>query len=130
MKVYMDVCCLNRLFDDQTQDKVRLETEAIISILKRCANSQDWRLVGSDIILFEISKNPDAAKRQKVLRLHDGAHMKTKYNAEIKSRAERFRKCGAKLLDSMHLASAEYAKVDVFLTADKQLLSTASRSDI
>ena len=31
MKVYMDVCCLNRPFDNQSQDKVRFETEAIIT---------------------------------------------------------------------------------------------------
>ncbi|WP_420642969.1 hypothetical protein [Candidatus Leptofilum sp.] len=29
MKIYLDVCCLNRPFDDQTQDRMRLETEAI-----------------------------------------------------------------------------------------------------
>lgn len=25
MRIYMDACCLNRPFDDQTQDKVRIE---------------------------------------------------------------------------------------------------------
>jgi len=25
MKIYLDVCCLNRLFDGQVQDRVRLE---------------------------------------------------------------------------------------------------------
>jgi len=25
MKIYLDVCCLNRPFDDQVQDRVRLE---------------------------------------------------------------------------------------------------------
>lgn len=129
MKVYLDVCCLNRLFDDQLQDKVRLETEAIVSILKHCANGE-WILVGSDIISLEISKNTDAVKRQKVLLLHDGAALKTKYNANIKSRAEQFRGWGAKLFDSLHLASAEYASVDVFLTTDARLIKTAARSDI
>jgi hypothetical protein len=28
--VYMDCCCLNRPTDDQTQDKIRIETDAII----------------------------------------------------------------------------------------------------
>jgi len=126
----MDVCCLNRLFDDQSQDKIRLETEAIVSILKRCANSQGWELIGSDIIILEATKNPGAIKMQKVLRLHDGATIKTKYSAEIKLRAEQFRECGVKLFDSLHLASAEYAEVDVFLTTDKQLLNASLRSDI
>ena len=29
-KIYMDVYCFNRPFDDQTQDRIRLEAEAIL----------------------------------------------------------------------------------------------------
>lgn len=32
MRVYMDNCCFNRPFDDQTQTRVRLETEAKLEI--------------------------------------------------------------------------------------------------
>jgi hypothetical protein len=31
--VYMDCCCLNRPADDQTQDKIRIESDAVIGIL-------------------------------------------------------------------------------------------------
>jgi hypothetical protein len=34
LKIYMDVYCLNRPFDDQSQDKVRFETEDIIAFLR------------------------------------------------------------------------------------------------
>ena len=30
MKIYLDVCCLNRPFDDQTQDRIHLESEAVV----------------------------------------------------------------------------------------------------
>ena len=33
MAIYLDTCCLNRPFDDQTQDRIRLEAEAVILIL-------------------------------------------------------------------------------------------------
>ena len=33
MKIYMDVCCYNRPFDDLSQDRIYLETEAILSII-------------------------------------------------------------------------------------------------
>lgn len=33
-RVYLDVCVLNRLFDDQRQMRIRLETDAILLILK------------------------------------------------------------------------------------------------
>jgi hypothetical protein len=42
MKIYLDVCCLNRPFDDQTQDRIRLETEAVMLILGRIA-AKDWQ---------------------------------------------------------------------------------------
>jgi len=129
MKVYLDVCCLSRLFDDQTQDKIRLETEAIIGVLKRCVDG-GWVLIGSDIIGLEISKNPDIVKKQKVLQLHDGSALRIKYNPTIKSRSEQFGKCGVKLFDSLHMASAEYAGADVFLTTDAQLLKASARTDI
>ncbi|MDR0818354.1 MAG: PIN domain-containing protein [Oscillospiraceae bacterium] len=130
LKVYMDVCCLNRPFDNQSQDKVRFETEAIVSILKRCGVTGDWELIGSDIITAEILKNPDSAKRQKALMLNDGAARKVKYNPEIKARAAQFRELNIKLFDSLHLAAAEYAGVDVFLTTDARLIKAAARSDI
>ncbi|MGH2585054.1 MAG: hypothetical protein ACRDJE_09075 [Dehalococcoidia bacterium] len=39
MRIYFDVCCLNRPFDDQRQERVRLETEALLIAFGRCI----WR---------------------------------------------------------------------------------------
>ena len=33
--IYLDVCCLNRPFDDWSYDRNRLEGEAVITILKQ-----------------------------------------------------------------------------------------------
>ena len=129
MRVYLDVCCFNRPFDDQLQDKVRLEAEAVIGILKRCEN-RGWGLVGSDITKLEITKNQDHVKKQKVLLLYEGITEEIKYNAQIKIRAAQLQEKGVKLLDSLHLSFAEYADVDVFLTTDTRLLKIAVRSDI
>jgi predicted nucleic acid-binding protein len=125
----MDVCCLNRPFDNQSQDKVRFEAEAVISILKRCGTDEGWELIGSDIVHLESSKSQDPIKRQKVLLLHSSATSRVKYNEMIKSRAAEFRKHNVKNFDSLHLASAEYANADVFLTTDAQLIKAAARSD-
>ena len=40
MKIYFDTCCLNRPFNDQTQDRIRRETEAIQTLLKYCFTEQ------------------------------------------------------------------------------------------
>jgi predicted nucleic acid-binding protein len=126
----MDVCCLNRPFDEQTQDKVRFEAEAVISILRRCDLGGYWSLVGSDIIDLEIAKSRDIYKMQKVKLLYGIATERVKCNAAIQSRAASLRDCGAKAFDSLHLASAEFANADVFLTTDAQLLNVAYRSDL
>jgi hypothetical protein len=33
-KIYLDACCLNRPFDDQTQSRIYLEAQAIMTKLK------------------------------------------------------------------------------------------------
>jgi hypothetical protein len=35
MKIYLDNCCYNRPFDDQTQERIHLESEAILTVLQR-----------------------------------------------------------------------------------------------
>ncbi|HUY33380.1 MAG TPA: hypothetical protein VMV69_11585 [Pirellulales bacterium] len=34
MRVYFDICCLKRPFDDQTQTRIHLESEALLSALQ------------------------------------------------------------------------------------------------
>lgn len=33
MLIYLDMCCLKRPFDDQSQPRIRLETEAVLGLL-------------------------------------------------------------------------------------------------
>ncbi|QEP43791.1 hypothetical protein D5085_12055 [Ectothiorhodospiraceae bacterium BW-2] len=65
MRLYLDNCCLNRPFDDQSNLRIHLESEAIKTILKQC-DTGDWQLLVSDVLLFEIAKTPDQEKRQKL----------------------------------------------------------------
>jgi hypothetical protein len=57
--IYLDACCLNRPFDDQTIDRVRLESEAVLLILKRI-ESDEWEWVSSEVLEFEINQTPDS----------------------------------------------------------------------
>jgi hypothetical protein len=40
LKIYLDVCCLNRPLDDQVQERIRRETAAIMHILSYFATGQ------------------------------------------------------------------------------------------
>lgn len=55
--VYLDVCCLNRPFNDQTQDRIRLESAAVLTVLKRVGYGR-LLLIGSTAIQAEIEQEP------------------------------------------------------------------------
>ncbi len=127
MRIYMDLCCLNRPFDSQDEEKIRLEADAVISILKRCEKGE-WVLVGSDIIDYELSKNPDPDKKEKVEILYSISKEKIGMNEEILNRAEYLENLGFSAYDALHIASAEYGGVDVLLTTDEGIIRKVKKN--
>jgi predicted nucleic acid-binding protein len=125
--IYLDVCCLNRPFDDQSQSRVRIEAEAVLSILEMAAE-QKVEVLGSDIIDDELSQNPDHERREKVELLLTIATSNIPLTTNIERRAEELQKLGIAPLDALPLASAENASADCFLTTDDRLLRQASRN--
>lgn len=126
MKIYLDVCCLNRPFDDQSQPRVRLEAEAVLSMLKM-AGERELELLGSDILDDELSQNPDAERREKLELLLDIAASHVALTAAIERRAAELQTWNITPHDALHLASAEAAHADYFLTTDDYLLRRARR---
>jgi predicted nucleic acid-binding protein len=126
MTIYLDVCCLNRPFDDQVQNRVRLEAEAILSILEM-AGAGKLELAGSDIIDGELSQMPDDERREKVELLLGATTKHISLTTTIERRSTELQKWNISPLDALHLASAEAARVDYFLTTDDYLLRRARR---
>ncbi len=121
MKIYMDVCCLNRPFDDQNQDRIHLEAESVLSILSFVEKGK-WHLLNSDAILYEINKIPDTERKIEVRFVISLAKEYIRLNKKIFERAEQIQKIGVKSFDALHVACAEVGKADIFLTTDDQLL--------
>jgi len=124
MKIYMDVCCLCRPFDDLQNRKIQLEAEAILTILDRC--SRDWELIGSVVIDDEISRMTDGEKRLKVeqkLALYSDY---IELNEVIFSQVTTYQKAGLKLFDALHLACAQNGKT-IFLTTDNRIITLAKK---
>lgn len=124
MKIYLDVCCINRPFDDQTEERVRMESEAVLVILKRCLS--EWTLIGSEAIDYEISRIPDAERRSKVERIASISREKTIVDESIVSRAREIQMQGLTPMDALHLACAERS-ADIMLTTDDEILRAAIR---
>ena len=129
MKIYMDLCCYNRPFDDLSQDRVYFEAEAVLSIIKRCKNS-GWILVSSAVIDIESTKQKDLDKLKKVQGIYKAAREHFPLTKQAEERAAFFQLNGIKRFDSFHLAVAEINKADIFLTTDDRLLKAAKRLDL
>ncbi|MFH1227461.1 MAG: PIN domain-containing protein [Planctomycetota bacterium] len=128
MRIYLDVCCLNRPFDDQTQKRIHLESEAILVILEQCQR-RVWELINSQAIENEIAHIPDSERRKRVEILSQLAHSKVEVNIEIEHRAEEFERLGFAPFDALHIACAESARAGIFLTTDDELSNRALRNN-
>ncbi|MEA3351664.1 MAG: PIN domain-containing protein [Chloroflexota bacterium] len=126
MKIYLDACCLNRPFDDQTQTRIRLESESILLILRQLHN-QEWEWVSSDVIPYEILQTPDAERRERVRLMASFAHEIVHVDENVLSRGEDIQSLGFDAYDALHLACAKVGQVDVFLTTDDNLVQLAER---
>lgn len=129
MRIYLDNCCFNRPYDDLRDDMVRMEAEAVISIIAKGENGE-WELCGSDILLDEIDNTTNLVKKQKVLLLYQTVTRHIDIAAGIVKRAKEVERSGVKPYDALHLASAEAANVDVFLTTDRKLINAAKKAGI
>jgi predicted nucleic acid-binding protein len=127
MIIYLDVCCLNRPFDDQTQSRVHLEAEAIITVIERCQKGK-WRLVSSEVIDLEVSKIPDPDRKNKVTLLALSHRDYITIDQNIVKRANELEGLGVFSYDALHIACAEHGKADVFLTTDDVLLKKAKQN--
>ena len=127
LRIYLDSCCFNRPFDDVSDDKVRLESEAVLTIIDKC-ESGIWDIFESDILDDEFDRMTDSIKKQKVLGLYSSSSIYIEINGEIISRAKEFHGVNIKPFDALHLASAEYGAADILLTTDKKFINRAMQS--
>ena len=110
MNIYLDACCFNRPFDDQNQERVRLETIAIIFIFNRIDNGL-FKLMTSDALELEILKNPDERKKRFTVNLLKKTNNHVFLNNNMHKRANELEKIGFKAFDSLHIAISEMSDV-------------------
>ena len=125
-KIYLDVCCLNRPFDDQRQDRIRLEAEAVLLILTHLETGK-WPWIGSEVLDLEIEQTPDPQRRHRVKLLTAHVHHYVLVKQAEVERAQQLEALGFHPFDALHLACAESGDADVFLTTDDKLLRRATR---
>ena len=130
MTIYLDNCCYNRPFDDQTQERIHLESEAILTILK-IGQMKRVVIVGSDILELEINRMLDENKKRKAMDLYKVADMRILYTDKIKKRSEEIMSVSKiRTFDSLHIAAAEEANADALLTTDDKFEKMSEKLDL
>ena len=122
-KIYLDNCCYNRPYDDQSQLKIQLETQAKLKI-QHDIKQGDYKLVWSYIMEYENSNNPFEEKKRAIAPWKDIADENIVESESILQYAEGLADKGIKTYDALHVACAVEAGCDYFLTTDKKLLNT------
>jgi predicted nucleic acid-binding protein len=117
MRVYLDNCCFNRPFDDQSQARVRLETEAKLEIQQRIKDNV-VELAWSYVLDYENEVNPFAERRDVVNRWKSVAIVDVEETDRILQQAHEIADRGLRAKDALHLACALATGCDFFLTTD------------
>ena len=125
LRIYLDVYCLNRPFDDQRQDRIRLESEAVLLILGHC-EAGTWQWISNAVVEEEVNNTPSNERRHRVRSMLSGAHSTVALTEAAVIRAQELKAMGFRTYDALHLACTEQATVNIFLTTDDRVLRIAA----
>ena len=121
MRIYMDLCCFNRPYDDQTQTRIRIETEAKITIQQKIKDTE-CELLWSAILDLECSFNPVTAHRLAIMNWRAEACAQIMIDDTVLEAAQRLLASGIGEYDALHAACASVGQADLFVSTDDRLL--------
>ena len=122
MKIYLDNCCFNRPFDDQSQIRIRLESEAKLRIQDDLVEEK-FELVWSYILDAENRANPFEERMNAISDWKKQATEVIKENKKILDKAKKLKEIGLSSKDALHISCAISAKCKYFLTTDDKILN-------
>ncbi len=126
MRLYLDMCCLKRPFDDQSQPRIAVETAAVIAVLV-AAERGEHELLRSAAHYAENEADPDPERRAAITAWLAAGPPPQEATDAVRSRFAQFRSAGISRMDALHLAWAAELSADAFLTTDDRFLSRARR---
>lgn len=124
MRVYLDMCCYNRPYDDQSQLKIAMETQSKLYI-QTLIKEKKLELIVSYMLRYECSKNPFEMRRNTIFDfISENTFGYVGYDRKeiIEAKAAEIMKAGVKFKDACHVASAIYAGCEYFISTDIRLL--------
>jgi predicted nucleic acid-binding protein len=128
-RLYLDICTLCRPFDDQSQMRIRLETNAYYLILQALQDAR-YAMVVSPVHFEEANAISDAEERREIVvvleRLGTAAECDM---AATRARAEDLHSRKFGIADAAHVAFAE-AAADFFISCDDRLVRKCRREKV
>jgi hypothetical protein len=119
------MCCLKRPFDDQSQPRIHLESEAVLALLGAAPGAIEF--LRSAALELENDHNPLAHRAAKVRLWLEALPPLNVPDAPLGGRTGELTALGFKSFDALHIASAELLGADAFCTCDDRLLAAARR---
>lgn len=124
MRIYLDNCSYNRPYDDQSQMRIYLETQAKLHI-QDMIRKGDLELVTSYVLDYENDRNRSLQKKmaiERFIREYSSVYVSNRNKNEIRKYADVIMKTGVKEKDAYHVACAIIAQCKYFITTDDRLL--------
>ncbi|WP_173468516.1 type II toxin-antitoxin system VapC family toxin [Fibrobacter succinogenes] len=130
MKIYLDNCCYNRPYDDQSHLTISIEAQAKMQI-QALVKAQKLQLASSFILDYENSCNPYTDRKSAITKfLNDNVfdYVGSDKSDVIATNAKKIMATGVKMKDACHIACAELMNCDYLLSTDKRMLKYKSNS--
>lgn len=124
LKVYLDTCCFNRPYDDQSLLRNSLEAQAKLHIQSMIKDGH-IQLVTSYILHYENSQNPFTMRKMVIddfLKEYTSLYISTDKMTSVQEYAEKIVLSGVKIKDALHIACALVAECNYFISTDDRLL--------
>jgi len=128
MLIYLDICCFNRPFDDQSDLIVRLQTEAKLYV-QDMIRGGSLTLIWSAIMDIENAANPDINRKVAIGDWQKIGFVDVPVSKRVESMADKLALGGVKPMDALHVACAIEAQAEYFLTTDNALLRKMAKND-
>lgn len=128
MRIYFDMNIYNRVFDDQTQIRIRFESMAV-DILFELIEKGNYELMWSFILEYENSRNPFIERRLHINSISSLCKGVITPNDKIKKTAKDIIEfSNTKNKDALHIAAARHANCEYFITCDDNLIKTIEKN--
>ena len=121
-RIYLDNCCFNRPYDDQSNLNVHLEAQAKIFVQNEILN-KTFELAWSFMMDYEISSNPFYERQIAFLNWKNIAVVDINPIEEILEKGRDFNQRNIRKKDALHIACAIKAECKYFLTTDQKILN-------